>query len=308
MLMGSPAPGQAAYPDRLITGIVPFDVGGGADIFARLIAPYLGKALGQTVVIQNKSGAGGNVGVQYFTQSKPDGYTLLFNGVSTTQNPALFRHLPYDADRDIQPVAELVEAPFMIVVNPKVPARTLAEFVELLKKNPGKYNAGSGGSGIRLPIELFLLQNNLQTEIIPYNGTGDATTALLSGEVDFSIADASSLAGHIASGRVRALAVTGPTRQAAFPDVPTTTEAGLPQYQEGTFFGVFAPAGTPPDILEKLHTALDRIDQEPELLQRFRSLGWVPVQKSMADFTAFFHRDLAKWKDVVTRGKIPTVD
>jgi tripartite-type tricarboxylate transporter receptor subunit TctC len=307
-LLAMLSPASAEYPDRSIKSIVPFAPGGASDILARLYADHLGRALGQPIVIENKPGAGGNIGIQSVARATEDGYTILFSSIATTQNPALFRRLPYDP-KDIKPVVQLGEAPFFIAVNrDRMGVRDLQEFIAAVKKAPGKYNAAAGGIGTQLAIEMLKLQNGLDVEIIIYNGTGQATTSLLTGETDFIIVDAAPLAPILGNGKIKPLALTGEKRLPAYSDVPTTREAGLPDYQERSHFGVYVPAGTPDPIVQKLHGALNRINAEPAVLKRLESLGWTPVAISTAEFEAFYRKDIAKWKDIVQRAQIKSLD
>ena len=297
----------AQYPDHVIKAIVPFPPGGGTDLFARLVSVPLGKALGESVVIENKGGADGNIGMDIVAKSKADGYTLLFNSSAATVNPALYTKLPFDAVKDLQPVAVLCEYFNLVVINPaKVPAKTLAEFVDLIRRNPGKYNGAGGGT--RIAIELFQLQNKLEVVIVPYRGASDAIAALLAGDADFMIVNAPGLTPHIQSGRLRALAVTAPQRQADLPDVPTTREAGMPDYNYGSFFGAYVRRGTPPEIVAKLNATFNAVTKQPEIVERFRDLGAVAVQKTPEEANAMYVGDIARLKDLVVRAKIPTND
>jgi tripartite-type tricarboxylate transporter receptor subunit TctC len=297
---------HAEYPDRVIKSIVPFTPGGGTDIFARVIAPYLGKALDQRIVVANKPGAAGNIGMDSVAKSKPDGYTILFVSSAAVVNPAMYKKMPYDPIKDIQPVAMLSEYPNMVVVNvTKVPVKTLREFVELVRKNPGKFNASAGGLGTRLPAERFRLMNNLEYVIVQYKGAGDAVTAMLSGETDFIIVNAPAVAPHIASGKFRALAVASEQRLPDFSDVPTTKEAGMPEFIHKSFFGVYAPGGTPPEIVRKLNETLNSITAMPEVIERLRALGAAPTQYTPEGFTDIYRKEIARLKDLVKRAKIP---
>ena len=263
--------------------------------------------LGQNVVVENKGGADGNIGMDSVAKSTPDGYTLLFNSSAATVNPAMFRNLPFDPVKDLLPVAIVCEYFNLIVVNPvKVPAKTLLEFADLLRKNPGKFNAAAGGT--RLPIDLFLIQNNLNMAVVPYRGAGDAITALLGGEADFMSVNAPALTAHIVSGKLRALAVTAPQRQVDLPDVPTTREAGMPEYTYGSFFAVYVRGGTPAEIVRKLNSAVNAITSTPEVAARFRDLGAVATQKTPEEAVSQYLGDIARLKDVVVRAKIPTID
>jgi tripartite-type tricarboxylate transporter receptor subunit TctC len=300
---------RAAYPDHVITAVVPFDVGGASDILARIVATRLGPVLGENVVILNKAGAAGNVGMSFVAHAKPDGYTLLFTAPASTQNPAMYRHMPYDPRKDLVAVAEDGEAYDIVAVSVKnVPSTNLVDFVKLVRDHPGKFNAAAGGLSTRLSAEFFRIKNGLKIEILPYSSAGDAATALMTGEADFMVVDAAALNAGVSAGKTRMLAVTGDARLPAYPDVPTTTEAGLPQYKDFEYHGLYAPGGTPPAILEKLNAAVNQVTQQPDVIAQFRKLGWVAVHKSQKDFEAFYLSELAKWKSVVKDAHIPPVD
>jgi tripartite-type tricarboxylate transporter receptor subunit TctC len=297
----------AEYPDRPVKAVVPFPAGGGTDVFARIVASPLAKALGQPVVIENKGGAEGNIGMDFVARSAPDGYTLLFNSSAATVNPAMYKTLPFDPLKDLLPVAVICEYFNLIVVNSgTVQAKTLAEFMDLLRKNPGKYKAGAGGT--RIIYEMFRLQNNVDILIVPYRGANDAITAMLSGVVDFMIVNAPGLTQHIASGKLRALAITAPTRQPDVPDIPTTAEAGLPEFVTGSFFGAYVRAGTPSDVVRKLNAAFNEVSAMPDVAAQFRSLGAAATQKTPDEAAAIYRRDIARMKDVVTRAGIPQME
>jgi tripartite-type tricarboxylate transporter receptor subunit TctC len=298
---------EAEYPDHVVKAVVPFPAGGGTDVFARIVAPHLSKALGQSVVIENKGGAEGNIGMDSVAKSAPDGYTILFNSSAATVNPAMYKTLPFDPVRDLLPVAVLCEYYNVIVVNAStVPATTLGEFMELIRKNPGKYNAAAGGT--RIIYELFKQQNKVDVLIVPYRGAADAITALLGGVADFMIVNAPGLTGHIASGKLRALAITAPQRQGDLPDVPTTREAGMPEFVTGSFFGAYVRAGTPPEIVRRLNAAFNGITAIPEVVEQFRVLGAAATQKTPDEAVAIYRRDIARMKDVVTRAGIPQME
>lgn len=307
LLVGAIGPSFAEYPERVIKGVVPFPAGGGTDIFARVVAERAGKLLGQPVVIENKGGAEGNIGMDSVAKAPADGYTILFNSSAATVNPAMYKRLPFDPIRDLQPVAVLSEYPNLIVVNAtKVPAKTLAEFMELLRKNPGKYNAAAGGT--RIVYELFRLQQSVDILIVPYRGAADAITGLLAGDADFMIVNAPGLTQHIASGKLRALAITAEQRQPDFPDVPTTREAGMPEFVYGSFFGVYVRTGTPPDAIRKLNAAFNTVAAMPEVVERFRSLGATATQKTPEEASRQYLGDIARLKDIVQKAKIPQID
>jgi tripartite-type tricarboxylate transporter receptor subunit TctC len=301
-------PARAEYPERPIRGVVPFAPGGASDILARLYAERFQNLLKGSIYIENKPGAGGNIGIQTVIAAKPDGYTLLFCSIATTQNPALYRKAPYDIDA-LVPVAQLGEAQMVIAVNSsKMPVKTMAEMVAAIKKSPGKYNAAAGGIGTKLVEEIFKLQNDLKFEIIMYKSAGEAATAVLKAETDFIIVDSAPLGAVLATGKVTPLAVSGAKRLPAYPNVPTTREAGFGNYQESSHFGLYVPRGTPEPIVQKLHTLANQINHDTGLIEKLQVLGWTPVIKSRADFTRFYYSDIARWKDLVKKANVATFD
>ena len=300
------APAQSAeYPERLIRVIVPFATGGPNDLIARLVAPQLSKMLGQSVVVENRPGAAGNIGIEAVAKSAPDGYTLLVSANASTGNAALFRTLRYDPINDIQPVAVIAESPYAIVVNAHLPVKNLSEFVKLARANPGKLNASAAGIGTRLAVELFKIQNKLSLEIITYNGTGPAALSVATGEADFAITDTSGFMPFMPSGRVRLLAVAGDKRLYSFPNVPTTAEAGLPAYKTGTTVAIYVVTKTPTAIVQKLNTALNSITVMPEVSEQLQKMGGYPAPKTVEQFTHWYRSEIPLWKNVVARAKIP---
>jgi len=308
MLLAARHSALAVYPERVIRAIVPFAAGGANDTVARVIGPQLANALGQPVIIDNRPGAAGNIGIDITAKSAPDGYTIIFSASASTQNPALFRKLPYDPIKDIQPIAELGYGPYAIVTNSALPVKNLKELIDYARANPGKLNGAAGGIGTRLSIELFQIKQNLKVEIIPYNGTGPATLAVLSGESDFAIMDTSALIQHLKGDRMRAIAVASGKRLASIPDVLTTIEAGLPDYQTGTTFGVYAAAGTPEPIVKRLHDELNKIVLLPVVAEQFKTLGINASQKTTEQFSEDYRKEIAIWKEIVEKAKIPPVD
>ena len=302
------APGaHAQYPDHVIKAVVPFPPGGGTDIFARLVSQRLAQLLGQPVVIENKAGADGNIGMESVARAAADGYTLIFNSSAATVNAVMYRNLRFDPEKELKPVAVLAEYYNLIIVNPeKVAATTLPEFIDLLRRNPGKYNFASNGA--RLGIELFRTAANVDVTIVPYKGAGDAITGLLRGDSDFMIVNAPGLTQYIASGKLRPLAITAPQRQPDLPQVPTTQEAGLPGYTYASFFGAYVPASTPPEVVRKLNAALNQVTAAPEVVEQFRQNGAVAVQSTPEQATARYLGDIAKYRDIVVKAKIPPVD
>lgn len=301
------APAFAQYPDHPIKAVVPFPAGGGTDVFARLTSERLGRALGQPVVIENRGGADGNIGMEFAAKAPPDGYTLLFNSSAATVNPVMYQKLRFDPARELRPVAVLCEYYNLIVVNAeKVPAKTLAEFIALMKASPGRYNFASNGA--RLGIELFKLETGVDVTIVPYRGAADAITGLLRGDADFMIVNAPGLLQHIASGKLRALAFTGPRRDPDLPDVPTTAEAGLPQFTYSSFFGAYVPAATPADVVAKLNAAFNAITAMPEVIAQFRVQGATATQSAPEEAARKYQGDIARYRDIVVKAKIPPAD
>jgi len=300
-------PALAQYPDHAIKAVVPFPAGGGTDVFARLVSDRLGKALGQPVVIDNKGGADGNIGMEFTAKAPADGYTILFNSSAATVNPVMYSKLRFDPARELTAIAVLCEYYNLVVVNAeKVPAKTLAEFIALQKANPGKYNFASNGA--RLGIELWKLTTGTDVTIVPYRGAADAITGLIRGDADFMIVNAPGLLPHIASGKLRALAFTGPRRDPDLPDVPTTAEAGLPQFTYSSFFGAYAPAATPADIVARLNAALNVITANPEVVAQFRQQGATAVQSTPQEAARKYQGDIARYKDIVVKAQIPPAD
>jgi len=306
--LGTSLPARAEYPEKPIRAIVPFAPGGANDVMGRMMSPEISRLLGQPVIVENKPGAGGNIGLDYVAKSKPDGYTILYSATASTQNPALYRNLPFDPIKDLQPVAEIAQAPYVILVNPKLPFRSAQDLVEYARRNPGKLNAASGGLGTQLSVEMFKIKNKITVEIIPYPGTGPASVAVRTGTADFAIMDISAYTGFLAAGQVKALAVAGERRLSSLPDVPTAREAGLGDYLAGTLFGVYVQGATPNDIVQKLNATVNKIIATPDMIAKLRKLGSEPNPKSVDVFTKFVHSEIAQWKTIVKQANIPYVD
>jgi tripartite-type tricarboxylate transporter receptor subunit TctC len=299
---------HAQYPERMIRGVVPFSTGGTNDLTARMIAPHLAKALGQQVVIENRPGAAGNIGIEAVAKSTPDGHTILFSATASTQNPALFRNLRFDPLIDIQPAAAIAEYPYAIMVNAHLPVKNVRELIALAQKNPAALNASAGGIGTRLSVELFRIRNNLRVEVITYSGTGAAALALATGETQLAITDTSPFQPFLAAGRVRLLAIATDKRLAIFPDTPTTAEAGLPGFKAGATAAVYVAGKTPAAIVQTLNTALNNVIALPEMKEQLRKQGGNASPTSVADLTQWYRREIQTWKDIVARAQIPPVD
>lgn len=299
-------PARAAYPDRSLTAVIPFTVGGLSDVAGRLIATFLSKKMGQTIIVENKPGAGGNIGIQYALRAKPDGYTILLSSIAMTTNPALYQHLSWDPAK-VQPVALTGFIPDVVGVNTKrFPAGNLMDLVAEIKKNPGKFNFGSSDS--TTAENLFALVTGTKIEIVNYPGAGDGATSLMSGETDVATTASSVLIPLVSSGKIRILAVTGEKRLAALPDVPTTTEAGLPDFQPINYFGVYVPKGTPADVVAALNKAVNETMADPDVISRLAVLGATANQSTVQQASDFYEKDIQTWKDVVAKAKIPPLD
>jgi len=298
----------AEYPERQITAIVPYAAGSTTDTMARLFGPPLSKALGQQVVVVNRAGADGRIGTEAMAKAAPDGYTIAFSGAAIAQTPAVRKSVPWDPVRQVLPVAQLGDSAYIIAVNPSVPVKNLAAFLDLAKKFPGKMNASVGGDATGMALSLFQIKNGSKVESIAYKGTGLAGVAVASGEVDFGILDASAYASFIPTGRVRALAVAGDKRLACFPDIPTTEESGFKGFRVGSMFGVYMTGGAPVVAARRINAEINKIIAMPEISKTLVQLGLEPNPKSFEQFQQIYADDLAKWKDVVARAKLPLLD
>ena len=297
-LSGGPVRAQGASSGRPVKLIIGFPAGGPLDAHARLWSEPLSRLLGQQVIVDYKAGAGGTVGAQAVATAPPDGTTLLLANTGTMViNPALYRKLPYDTLKSFAPVARTAQQPLALVVNPDVPARTLAEFIDLLRRHPGKYNYGSAGNGgiSHLVPEMFKTATGTFMVHIPYRGSAPAFTDLMAGQVQFMAESVPLAAQYAKAGKVRALAVTGRERSVALPDVPTTLEAGIKGLDVVGFYGVLAPAGTPPAVVDRLSTALGQTLALPEVRDRMVSQGADPAFLEAAAFRQFLVAQMPRW-------------
>jgi tripartite-type tricarboxylate transporter receptor subunit TctC len=295
------------YPTRPIRLIVPFAPGGGNDIAGRILAEALTPALGQTVIVENRAGAGSVLGVDIASKATPDGYTVLMANIALAFNAALYKKLPYDALRDFAPVSLLAEQPNILVAHPSIAAQTLKDFIALARSVPGKLTYGSAGtgSGTHLAMELLLLTNKLELVHVPYKGTGPAIVAVLSNEVSTFLSTFASALPHVKAGRLRTFGVTGAQRSAALPEAPTIAEAGMPGYEYTTWYGLLVPARTPRAAIEKLHATTVSLLNSPELKQRYASQGMDPIPSSPEALSARLKSEIEKWGKVVRAAKIP---
>ncbi|MET3512615.1 tripartite-type tricarboxylate transporter receptor subunit TctC [Pseudacidovorax sp. 1753] len=296
---------QSAYPVRPITLIVPFSPGGGTDIAARLLATRLSAKLGQSVVVENRAGAGGLVGADLVAKARPDGYTLFFGNVGTQSiNPWLYK-MPYDPDKAFAPVSLFAELPFAFVVNTALPARTPKELVALAKASPGKYTFASSGNGgsPHLTGEIFQQATGIELRHVPYKGGGPAMADLIAGHVDMLFASVLETSGYVKAGKLRALAVTSAQRSPAMADVPTLAELGVPNAESGSWTAVMAPAGTPPAIVERLSTAVQEVARMPEVKEALVAQGATPRGTTAAELQQAIDADKVRYGQVIkTRG------
>jgi len=302
-LAAGPGLAQApdVYPGKPIRFILPFPPGGGTDILGRLISERLAAALGQPVVIENRGGAGGNVGAEAAAKSAPDGHTIVLVAPSLAISPSLYSKLNYDPVKDFAPISLVATVPNVMITHPSVPAQTLAEFIALARTRPGGMNFGSGGSGTsnHLAGELFNIVAGVKLVHVPYKGVNLAMNDVLGGQVQLVVIGIPAAAPHIKAGRLRALAVVAPQRSPALPDVPTVAEAGLPNFEVITWYGVLAPAGTPRPIINRLNAELVRIMQVPELKERLAAMATDPVTSTPEEFADLIKQEISRWAKVV---------
>jgi tripartite-type tricarboxylate transporter receptor subunit TctC len=298
-----PAAAQGgAYPTKPIRIVVPFPAGGTTDILARAVAQQLSQAWGQQVIVDNRPGAGGNIGSELVAKSAPDGYTLLMGTVGTHAiNPSLYAKMPYDHVKDFAPVILVAGVPNVLVVHPSVPANTVAELIAYGKANPGKLNFASSGSGtsIHLAGELFKVQTGLQMTHVPYKGSAPAIQDLLGGQVQLMFDNLPSALPQIKAGKLRALGVTSASRAAALPDVPTIAESGLPGFEASSWFGLLAPAGTPRDVIARLDAEVAKWLATPDAKEKLLAQGAIAAGGTPDDFTRHIAAETAKWAKVV---------
>ena len=292
---------EAAYPNRPVRLIVPFAPGGGSDNMARLFAPSMTEALGQQVVVDNRPGANTNIGAGIVASAPGDGHTLLLANANHTINPALFKKLPFDSLKDFAAVSPLANVTNVLVVNAALPARSVSDLMALAKAKPGELNFASPGNGTSSHLAGVLLQalGNVQFVIVPYKGAGPAMTDLIGGQVSMAIASMSSIMPHVKSGRLRALGVTTAKRSRLMPELPTISEGGMPGYEATNWFGVLATRGTPPRAIERLHSTLTTLVQDPEMQKRMAVQGTEPFVGTPEDFAKFMRDEVAKWSKLV---------
>ena len=289
------------YPTKPVRLVVGFTPGGGVDINARLLAPDLGKSLGQQIIVDNRPGAGTNIANEFVARAAPDGYTLLMNTAAIAINMSLYKKVNYDAIKDFAPISLFSESPNILVVHPSLPVRNLKDLIALAKSKPGAMNFSSAGSGStqHLTGELFKLRTGTNIVHVPYKGSAPSLTALLGGEVEMTFANIPAISSHVKSKRLRALANAGTKRADQMRDVPTLKESGINGVEVVVWYGVLAPAGTPRDIVNNLSAAIAKAARAPEVRQRLIDQGAEPVGNTPDEFAKLMREELTRWADVV---------
>ena len=307
-------PGAAAsadeWPSRPIRIIVPFPAGGSVDSLARVYASRLQEQLKQSVVIDNRGGAAGNLGAAIVAKSAPDGYTLLLNINGQAISPAIYKKLTYDADKDLVRVSQMVATSTVIVVNPKVPAKNLQEFVALAKARPGALNYGSTGVGnaLHLTMEMFMIAAGIDVQMVPFTGDAPLFNTLIAGDIQAALVPTTTAKSHVDGGNLRAIAMTTAKRVPTWPDTPTIAEQGYPDFAVTGWIGLFAAAGTPADIVERVARETKTALASPEMSTALKNLTLEPVGSTPAEFEALYRAGRAKFQKIITDAKIPLQD
>ena len=310
LALGASSAAAQAYPVKAIRMVVPFAAGGVVDSTARLLAPKMSALLAQPVIIDNRPGAGGNIAADFVAKSAADGYTILITTHGHAISPALYKTLPFNAERDFAPMTQIASSFLVLVCKPQLAAHSVPELLALARAKPGQLNFGSTGSGAppHLVGELFKQKTGIDVVHVPYKGDAPMYQALLAGEVDFAFGPLGNAIQHIRSGKLRALAMTGARRSAAIAEVPTMAEAGVPDFELTGWLGVFAPAGTPRPVIERLQGAMAQTISTPNVRERFPALGYEPVGSTPEEFGARFRQDLTLYARVIREAHIPLQD
>jgi len=294
----------ADYPARSVTLVVPYPPGGGVDAMARVVAAKLSEAMHAQFVVDNRSGAGGTIGTRAVAQAAPDGYTLLLGHTGTISiNPSLYAHAGYDPRKDFAPIGLVASMPVALLANPSFPAKSIAEFIAMAKKDPGKFNLGTSalGTGGYMCAELFKAEAGINVAIIPYKGTAPVMNDLLGGHVPIAFGVLPPALGNIAAGKLRAVAVTSKKRFSLLPDVPTFDESGLPGFEAVLHYGLLAPAGTPKEIVDRLSEEVRKLVDAPEVQKQIHNEGGDPMTSTPAEYAADIDREETKWSALVRK-------
>lgn len=311
ILAAAPSPVTAqTYPDRPVRLIVPFVAGGAVDALARLVASKLQEGLKQTVIVENRPGAGGNLAAESVAKAAPDGYTLLITTNGHAISPSLYKSLRYDAINDFAPVTQVISSSLLLVANPKLPAKSLQELIALAQARPGALNYGSTGIGNPLHLTMEMLKGaaRIDVQMVPFRGDAPLNQALVQGDVEMAIVPLSTARPQVEAGAMRALAVTTAKRSRAMPDVPTIAEQGLPGFDSGSWQGLFFPARTPPDIVRRVQQEVARLLKDPEIAKRLETFGVEAVGSAPEEFAAFVKADVERFAKIVRDAKIPLQD
>jgi tripartite-type tricarboxylate transporter receptor subunit TctC len=293
------APSHAQYPARPLRLVVPFAAGSANDTVGRIVAPPLSTALGRPVVIDNRPGAGGNIGAELVAKSSPDGYTLVMGNISHAISMTLHEKPGYDLVRDFMPVTQLASGSFLLAVHPSLPVKSVKELIAFARARPGQVNVGTSGAGIFLASELFQSMTATRMLNVTYRSTPQAVTALVSGEVSVGFPATSSALPQVRAGRLRALAVTSAHRLSMAPDLPTVSEAGLAGYEASPWYGLLVPAGTPQDIVFRLHADSVKVVAQPDVRERFSAADLDAAGSTPQQFAAYIRSEIAKWGKIV---------
>jgi tripartite-type tricarboxylate transporter receptor subunit TctC len=294
----------ADYPARPVTLVVPYPPGGGVDAMARIIAQKLGETFNQSFIVDNRGGAGGTIGTRLVAHAKPDGYTLLLGHTGTISiNPSLYAQLGMDPRKDFAPIGLIASMPVALLANPSFPAKTVADVIALAKKDPGKLNVGTSavGTGGYMCAELFKAEAGVDVAVIPYKGTAPVMNDLLGGHVPVAFGVLPPALGNLQAGQLRAIAVTSKKRFSLLPDVPTFDESGMPGFEAVLHYGLLAPVGTPPDIIEKLSAELRKLAADPEVQKRIHFEGGDPLTSTPAEYAQDIDKEEKKWGGLVHR-------
>ncbi len=306
MALALPALAQDVWPNKPIRMVVPFAPGGSTDVVARMLGQKLSALWNQPVVVENRAGAGGNVGADAVAKSPGDGYTLLMASGSVTINPALYRKMPFDTQRDLMPITNVAQGPMLVVVRDGAPHKNLQDLIAAAKAKPGSINFASAGVGsqVHLAAENFADAAGLDLQHVPYRGEALGYNDLIAGQVQMMVGNYAAASALISPNRLRALAVTSKARMPQMPEVPTASEAGLPGFENVGWFGLFAPAGTPPAVIQKVHRDVSKVMAETEVKARLYVQGMSPVVNSTADFTRQIEQELQRWTKVAAARKL----
>lgn len=299
--------GAQNYPTKPVRLVAPFAPGGGTDISARILAEGLTQAFGQTVVVDNRPGAGSMLGCDIVAKSTPDGYTLLLGNISMAFNAAIYRKMPYDTLRDLVPVSLVTDQPNILVAHPSLPAKSFKEFIALARSQPGKLTYGSAGigAGTHLAMEMLVMSQKIELVHVPYKGTGPTLTALLGNQISVFFSTFASALPHVKAERLRAYAVTSAKRAPTLSEVPTVAESGVPGYEYSTWYGLLVPAHTPRAIVDKLNKTTVAVLSAPDYRQRLLAQGMEPVPSTAAHYAAYLKSETEKWTKVVRAANIP---